>query len=68
MPDTPTDAFQVVQQLDPDGLVTKFVVIAEVIKPDGERHFWRQVPEGQPTWDTIGLLQYALELEREDGE
>ena len=55
---------QLVEGLEPGSLVTKFVVVAEVIDPSGGRAVWCDNQPGAMRWDTYGLLTYALEQER----
>jgi hypothetical protein len=53
---------QLVEGLEPGALVTRFVVVAEIIAADAQvvgRHSRRRYP-----WDTYGLLTWAL---NEDG-
>jgi len=55
---------EIIEGLDPGALVTRFVVIAEVIDAEGERAIWTDTSDGSTRWDTYGLLTYALEEER----
>jgi hypothetical protein len=54
---------QAIEGLDPGAVVTKFVVVAEVIDSDGGRAVWTDTHDGATRWDTYGLLAYALENE-----
>ena len=53
---------QVVRDLgDGDVMVTKFVVVAEVILPEtGRRDVWIVTDDDAQPWDTAGLLVYAM--------
>lgn len=55
---------QIVGERDPGCMVTKFVVIAEVIDPEGERGVWTETHEDALRWDTYGLLVEALQAEK----
>lgn len=54
---------QVIAERDPGCVVTRFVLIAEVIGPDGERGVWTETHEDALRWDTYGLLTEALQGE-----
>lgn len=45
-------------------MVTRWVALAEVIGPDGERACYCLTPEDARAWDTLGLLTYAVQLEQ----
>lgn len=47
-------------------MATKWAVIAEVIDENGERSLWTLAPTGQLAWDTLGLLEFARQLEQAD--
>lgn len=47
----------------PQDFVTRWVAIVEVADPDGERVLWIECPDGQTSWDTLGLLRYADHVE-----
>lgn len=40
-------------------MVSRFIVVAEVITKDGDRNVDVSVSEGMRMWDVIGLLEYA---------
>lgn len=44
-------------------MVTRYVVLAEVIDGAGQRAMWSAVPEDATAWDTLGLLAYATARE-----
>lgn len=46
-----------------DSMLGKWLVVAEVWEPDGERVCWVETPEGQPVWDTLGLAAFATSLD-----
>ena len=52
-----------IHQLDPGSMVTKFIVIAEVIDTDGDQAVWVDTSDGSSTWDILGLLAYAKALQ-----
>jgi len=54
---------QFVDGLDPGAMVTKFVVIAEGIDPQGERAVYTATHENANSWDVMGLLKYAMTRE-----
>lgn len=45
-------------------MVTKWVLVAEVIDEDGERCVWADTAERQTAWDSLGLLNYATQMEQ----
>ncbi len=51
-----------VASLDEGAMVTRFVVLAEVIGSD-DRAVWMATADGQTTWDSLGLLGYATAIE-----
>lgn len=55
---------QLVQDLEPGSIVTRFVVVAEVIDADGIRGLWTDTHDGATRWDTLGLLTFALGQEK----
>lgn len=60
------EAVQMTDVMEPEdkGPVTRWVVIAEVMGVDGERGLWTSVSGTMATWDTMGMLEWALENER----
>ena len=54
-----------VDDLFPDGMVTQYVVIAEVLSEDGERWFQMKNAgadgQGLPWWTVEGLLNAAVQ-------
>lgn len=48
----------------PGEMVTRWVLAAETIGTDGERALWLLAPEDAKAWDTLGLAEYALAVER----
>jgi hypothetical protein len=48
-----------VQQIDPGSMVTRFILIAEVIGADNDRAVWSFVAPGAKKWDTLGLLDFG---------
>ncbi len=49
-----------VQKIDPGAMVTKFVVLAEIVGGDSDRGVWFGTASDQRAWDTYGLLRFAL--------
>ena len=45
------------------GFVTKWVALIETVGPDGDRGLWVTAANDAMPWDTIGMLQYALNVE-----
>ena len=45
------------------GFVTKWVALIETVDPDGERGLWAATSDDVKAWDTMGLLQYGLQLQ-----
>lgn len=39
--------------------LTKFVVLAEVIDPDGNQSMWESHAEGMGAWELLGFLEFA---------
>jgi hypothetical protein len=50
-----------VQDCEADAIVTKFVIVAEVIGIDGRRSLWTDTNDDATPWDSKGLLVHALE-------
>ena len=48
----------------PGDLVTRWVALVETMAPDGERALIVTAQPGSRAWDTLGLLQYAMQLEQ----
>lgn len=48
-----------IQQIDPGSMVTRFLVVAEIINADGDRAVWMAAAPGQNAWDSLGLIDYA---------
>jgi hypothetical protein len=55
---------ELIEGLDPGCIVTRFVMVAEVIDTDGDRALWVQTDDDAKPWDTFGLMQYALAVEQ----
>jgi hypothetical protein len=45
-------------------MVTRWVVLAEVLSSDGERACYCLTPEDARAWDTLGLLTYGVQIEQ----
>lgn len=48
----------------PGEMVTRWVLAAETIGADGDRALWLLAPDDAKSWDTLGLAEYALAVER----
>jgi len=57
-----------VNDCEPDCVVTKFVIVAEVIGIDGRRSLWTDTNDDATPWDTAGLLIHALDVVSGDEE
>jgi hypothetical protein len=51
---------QLVEQFEAGSVVTKFVVVAEVITTEGKTVVWTASHENATDWDRLGLLTYAM--------
>lgn len=40
-------------------MLTRWVVLADVIEANGERALWALCPSEQKAWDTLGMLRFA---------
>lgn len=54
---------ELVRGENPAAVVTKFVVLAEVVD-DEDRHTYHYTAPDQRAWDTLGLLRFAEALEQ----
>lgn len=52
-------------EVQPDSMVTKFVIVAETIDAEGERCVSSFTSIGLKRWDSMGLLQFALACEND---
>lgn len=56
------------------GFTTKWVACVETVGPDGTCGLWPMASEGARSWDTLGMLHFAIALEtsalgrRHDGD
>jgi hypothetical protein len=48
----------------PDCLVNRWVAVVEVIEDDGNRSLLTATSDDLRAWDTLGMLDWALERER----
>lgn len=46
------------------GFAIKYLVIVDASNSDGEREFWTFCSDDARSWDILGLLQYALQLQQ----
>lgn len=64
VPGTAQEAMQqLVGELDPGCMATRFVALVEIIDAEGERAVWCLTPPGARDWDTLGLLRYGQAIE-----
>ena len=49
---------------DEGDYVIKWVSLIEVLDEHGERCIWTIASDGSTSWDTLGLLQFALQTEQ----
>lgn len=52
-----------IAKLDPGAMLTRYIVLAEVVDAEGRRALWSGSAPDQKTWDTMGLLDYARAVE-----
>lgn len=52
-----------VQKLDPGSMVTRYIVLIEVVDSDSDRGVWHFTAPGASAWDTLGLLEYGKSQE-----
>lgn len=45
---------------DHNEIITKWVVVAETVNQDGVMGVWTITPHGQPVWNAMGLLEFAM--------
>lgn len=50
---------------DETSVITKFVLLVETSGIEGNRAVWTVTNSNCCAWDILGLLQYAIELEKE---
>lgn len=46
------------------GIVTRWVLVAESVGPEGDRGLWCQRSKDMHPWEFLGMLDFALEVER----
>lgn len=54
---------QLVSELE-GGFTTKWIALIESVGADGTRGIWTFAPDDLKSWETMGMLQYALEREK----
>ena len=54
-----TAVADLVQQIDPGAMVTRFVLLVEVIDADSDRAMAYFTAPGAMKWDTLGLLEFG---------
>lgn len=53
---------QILEEMNPGCMMTKFILIAEGIDTDGERGVYTVQNDGAMLWDNIGMLEFALAI------
>lgn len=59
--------FEVVIKDEPNTMVSKWIVVAEVINADGEPALWSMCSPRLPVWDRIGLAEFYSRCLNVDG-
>lgn len=52
-----------IREIDPGAMLTRWVLLLEVVDDQGERALWTIAAPDQKAWDTLGLLDYARAVE-----
>lgn len=55
---------EIVSMLQPGSMMTKFYLVATIIHEDGETGLWTQSSHALAPWDTLGLLEFAMQVEK----
>lgn len=55
---------QAIADIYEGNLVTRWIVLAEVIEPEGERALVTTRQEDMRAWDSLGMLTFAVQLEQ----
>lgn len=50
---------EIVAEMDPGSLVTKYLVIAEALDTDGKVALYTSAHKNANSWDILGLLEFA---------
>jgi len=53
-----------IQQIDPGSMVTRFVLVVEVVDAENQRGCWLLTPPDSRPWDTLGLCSFAAAVEQ----
>jgi hypothetical protein len=51
---------KLIDSMEEEAIVTKFVILAEGLDPEGEPAIYIDASNGISRWDAIGLLDYGL--------
>jgi hypothetical protein len=63
MDDLVTDALSTMFREKKDGtLLNRFVVVAEVIDPEGQESLWLASNSGMAPWSMVGFLEYGKSI------
>lgn len=57
------EAIEGVFQRVEGGIVTKWLLIAETVGPDGERRLWANMSDDLKPWELIGMLRFIEQTE-----
>lgn len=58
-------ASAIADALGSDHMLGRWTLIAEVVEAEsGERVMWTQSAEDQKRWETIGMIQWAVQIEQ----
>lgn len=44
-------------------ILTKFILIAEIMEEDGDRVLWRVATDGMTSWEALGMIESARLIE-----
>lgn len=58
------DAISGVLRRHEQSIVTKWIVLCEVISASSERALWMVADREQKAWDTLGLLYHAIQTQQ----
>lgn len=54
----------IAEGLGADYMLGRWVLIAEVVEPTGERVMWAQAADDQKRWETLGMIEWARQIEQ----
>lgn len=47
-----------------DEMVTRWISIVEIVDANGTKMLWTLAPQEMRSWDSLGLLSFAIQLEQ----